>query len=336
MSVRAGPAFAAVRAEFRASCWHHRCLRFGDMGKRMRGSCDRMFSSAAPTTTSSDDIRRLNPGKGGAKDGRFYEVRGRKSRVKLPSVTTVLNIIDKPAILHWNLRLTSAFLADELRREFRSGTLSERCANPKGEAAFDYWLKALLHNATSEGGNVMRQAATLGTRCHDAIDELIHQGAGAMPQVNGEEDAEEAVRNVVGGFIKWRDSTNLDIDPKGDNFVQSTEYGFAGAMDAVARDPSDGSLVAIDFKTTNSVYETAAMQVAAYARAYESMHANEGTFSRGIVVQFSKTEPRFTEHVVSDLDEAFAAFQAALLLWRVNKRGETLYERDPREDRLFR
>ena len=77
---------------------------------------------------------------------------------------------------------------------------------------------------------------------------------------------------------------------------------------------SDGSLAVVDFKTSNGIYDTHILQVAAYAKAYEEM--NGTPVSRALVVRFDKKEPTFEVQELVDIDASFRAFQAALFLWR--------------------
>ena len=66
-------------------------------------------------------------------------------------------------------------------------------------------------------------------------------------------------------FEQWRNDSGIELDPAGDQFVWSDSFEYAGAMDAVGVDQDTGELVAIDFKTSNQVSSTYALQLAAYA-----------------------------------------------------------------------
>ncbi len=55
--------------------------------------------------------------------------------------------------------------------------------------------------------------------------------------------------------------------------VASSRYQYAGALDALATD-SDGRVHIIDFKTSNSVHSSYALQLAAYVHAFAEMYTN--------------------------------------------------------------
>ncbi len=57
-----------------------------------------------------------------------------------------------------------------------------------------------------------------------------------------------------------------------------------------------------------------ALQVAAYARAYEEMTGE--TVDEGWVVRLDKRKPKFEAKRVKDLDECFESFLCSLRLWR--------------------
>lgn len=111
----------------------------------------------------------------------------------------------------------------------------------------------------------------------------------------------------------------------------------AGALDCLGRRESDGKLVVVDFKTTNQLVDSYALQLAAYAHAYMEMHAGgskegtraddaddadvaevaDGTVVGALAVRIDKKTGAVEEKEVADLDLAFHGFKAALLLWRL-------------------
>ncbi len=103
-------------------------------------------------------------------------------------------------------------------------------------------------------GALHQNAADFGTRSHSAIDRII----AGQPQPLSQVDAD--VRPVVEAFNAFLASENLALSPRGDTLVFSSKYGYAGACDAIGWRP-DGSLVALDWKTSNAVYHAHGLQV---------------------------------------------------------------------------
>ena len=102
--------------------------------------------------------------------------------------------------------------------------------------------------------------------------------------------------------------------------VYSPRYGYAGALDALALS-HDGKLMVCDWKTSNAVYDSHIMQVAAYAKAAEEnllaagCPPDQAKVHRACVVRFEKGKPGYEVHEVENIDAAFAAFKAALYLF---------------------
>jgi hypothetical protein len=75
------------------------------------------------------------------------------------------------------------------------------------------------------------------------------------------------------------------------------------------------ALVVMDWKTSNKLYPEYALQIAAYARAYEELFGQK--IDEGLIVKFPKDGTRFEARRVKDLNLAFDAFKSTLLLWNV-------------------
>lgn len=106
--------------------------------------------------------------------------------------------------------------------------------------------------------------------------------------------------------------------------VWSDEYGYAGTMDAVLETINPVTkhriLTAIDWKTSNSMRTEYAMQVAAYAKAYEERTGEK--VMKAQVVRFGRRSDTFEAKYVIDLDRSFDAFCSALHLYHSMSRPQ--------------
>lgn len=232
----------------------------------------------------------------GGPNGRHYRVEGFNEL--FPSVTTVLNIINKPALIPWakNTALAAVQTALMARTELP-------------EAITPDWVNGIIDEARRRPEQVRSEAADFGTEAHILIDHIIQ---GLEPEIPPEMEL------VVNNFSSWRMNADLDIRLT-ETMVYSAKYHYAGAMDAIAY--RNGKLVALDWKTSNGIYPEYALQVAAYAKALEEM--TEEPVTEAWTVRFGKAAPEFEAQRVVDLDNAFIAFRAALYLWRA-MRGNLL------------
>ncbi len=233
----------------------------------------------------------------GAPGGRHYRVEGYDEL--FPSVTTVLGVINKPALVPWARNMALESVETALKK--RSGTQ---------EAITPEWISQVISEARRRPEQVRDQAADFGTQAHVAIDQIVQ---GLEPQIPPEMEL------VVNNFTEWRRDANLDLHLT-ETMVFSDKYRYAGAMDAIAY--RDGSLVALDWKTSNGLYPEYALQVAAYANALAEMTGKPVT--EAWTVRFGKATPEFEARQVIDLEKSFIAFRAALYLWRAIK-GELLH-----------
>ena len=222
-------------------------------------------------------------------EGRHYRVEGYEE--PFPSVTTVLSVISKPALIRWSRDVA----LDSVRAALSNWTSSMTWVTPE-------WIDQIISNARRLPDEKRDQAANFGNKAHELIDEIIQ---GKEPEVPQE------MVPVVSGFEKWRRGAGLQISFT-EKTVYSAKYKYAGTMDAVAHRGS--RLVALDWKTSNGLYPENALQVAAYAKALEEM--SDQQVKEVWVVRFGKSAPIFEARQVLDLEGAFTTFRAALYLWR--------------------
>ena len=221
--------------------------------------------------------------------GRHYRVEGYEDL--FPSVTTVLKVISKPALIRWSRDVALESVRAALSHETGSMTL----VTPD-------WIEQIISDARRRPDEQRDQAADFGSQAHLLIDEIIQGKEPEIPQ---------NMVPVVTGFEKWRQDAGLQITVT-EKMVYSAKYGYAGSMDAVAYRGS--RLVALDWKTSNGLYPENALQVAAYAKALEEMSGEQ--VQEVWVVRFGKSTPEFEARQVLDLETAFTTFRAALYLWK--------------------
>jgi hypothetical protein len=159
-----------------------------------------------------------------------------------PSVTTILGIKDKPALVGWAKRETAACAVrnlDVLERMVRSGG---------SQAAVD-WLKRIPDYARDA-------SADLGSAVHAAAEAIARGQSGPV--------AED-----VGPFVAAYRRDFLDaFGPRFialEAMVCSERYEYGGTADAFAE--IDGEIWLLDYKTGAGVYPDTALQLGGLARA---------------------------------------------------------------------
>ncbi len=155
---------------------------------------------------------------------------------KVPGVTTVIGVLDKPALVAWAAQQTAAFADDNWSRlsEMRS---AERLREME-QARF----------------NTNRVAVVRGNRVHALGDRIAHGETVDVPI-----DLQPYVEPYARMLDQWQMSTVFTEAP-----VAHTAYRYAGTLDLVVESPRFGRSL-LDIKTGKRVYPEVALQLNAYA-----------------------------------------------------------------------
>ena len=209
----------------------------------------------------------------------------------LPSVTSIIGVLDKPALANW--KMDRAALA--------------AVANPKQtDESEEYWLARVRSAAMQEAAT----AADIGSEVHDAIDRCL-----------GGEEYKPGLEVYLAPVKEWLAAEKIEIIER-EVVVASASEGYAGRVDAFFND-REKKFGAIDWKTRKTKptekkiqpYDGQAMQLAAYLAA--RIGAGNLNKVRAINVYISTTEPgRISVYEHADLIGEYKAFLAACHLWR--------------------
>lgn len=203
----------------------------------------------------------------------------------VPGVTSILRVLDKPALMPWAIGVTR-----------------------------DFWLEAVTAGRTdfakihkeswTASKKITKDAANIGKNVH-AYAECHLKG---LPPPDLMTD--QAKRGVE-AFHKWLEAHKVVIKSS-ERLVFSKEHYFAGTCDFVAE--IDGVLSVGDFKTSSGIYPEMRMQTAAYQHALQE--EKDMKFDVRWIVRFDKKTGEFEAKPYYDFDLDFAGFKAALALHR--------------------
>ena len=243
-------------------------------------------------------------------DGATYNCDGKD----YARVSSILSILDKGYGLD---KWKSKTIKDKLRDDYL--TLIESGKRVDIE---------LLADAALAHPNTVRDArGSTGTQIHDALEALLDKDKdhkGFMPRYS----------LLYDNAQQWILESRLEpiaIEAR----LCSHEYEYGGTVDLIAYQEYQGrkQVVIVDFKTGSSVYDTASLQLAAYANAWEEMndekpemwpelayimHVDRDTYK----FKESKHIHRYNQKTKEfEIDNAFAAFKAVrdAYRWRHHK-----------------
>lgn len=178
---------------------------------------------------------------------------------RLWSVTTIIGVLDKPALMHWAAG-TVAQAAVTKRRTWQA------MIEDGDEAAAVAWLKDFYARSRDLKGDAM-SSTERGTLVHAAIEEYTITGI--MPEVD------PYIRPWVESFDRWA-QRNSPVYEAAEVALYNLTYGYAGTCDCFLS--IDGVPLIGDYKTAEemtggkypkptSPYPEVALQLAAYRYA---------------------------------------------------------------------
>lgn len=241
---------------------------------------------------------------------RFYET---PDGNRYPSVTAILGVISKPALVPWAAKMereavirAAADLNDDLplspkmTRIAYLSTLDKRIGKTKAH------IKEL------------EKAANIGSEAHARIEWELKKEL--LQKVGPEPQCGEKSLWAFMAYEDWRKRSNfapLLIEQT----VWSNRYGYAGTMDWFGEIDHEGERIRTvgDFKTGKAIYSEAMLQVAAYSHALIEMGHADAPIA-GCIVRLPKieTDPEFeVRFIPAEQQKAlFKVFLAVLDLWK--------------------
>ncbi|MDO5677492.1 MAG: hypothetical protein Q4G35_08310 [Propionibacteriaceae bacterium] len=174
---------------------------------------------------------------------------------RIPGVTTIIGILDKPALVGWAAKETAAY-ADEHWTELSALRSADR-----------------IERLTKARFATNRRAIVRGNRVH-ALGERLFKGE-EIP----EGDISPELRPWVEGYARFLDEWEFEFIAT-EMPLCSTDYRYGGTADGFAWSPRLGNVL-LDLKTGKGVYGETALQLAAYRYADLGLSAVEKIGPRG-------------------------------------------------------
>lgn len=186
-----------------------------------------------------------------------------------PSVTTVLKVVNKPALVPWAVKMSVEYMQEQL---------------VAGKAYDEMELVEMLAGAKRAHYGVKDKAANMGKIVHDWWEQYIKWklGQAKAPEWPVNPTVAKAVENLV----MWEAEHGVQfLDSEVP--LYSRKYGYVGTMDFPFI--MDGKLYVGDLKTSNAIYFEYYVQTAAYRMAREEEFPQE-KYSGQVIIRVGKTE----------------------------------------------
>jgi len=192
----------------------------------------------------------------------------------VPGVTSILRILDKPALLPWAAGLASKYVQDNLPENATKQQIAEVCEKAKTE-----WR------------SVRDAAGDIGTAVHAFAENLFKGIPQALPE-------NPFVQNGVKALQAWIAENDIKIIDT-ELVVFSKKCFVAGTMDLLAS--VNGKLSQVDLKTGKGIYPDHKFQTGIYKRAWEEEAGEK--IEQNIIVNLNKLNGKPKILTIDNQDE---------------------------------
>jgi hypothetical protein len=173
--------------------------------------------------------------------------------VHTPSVTTILNVLNKPALVEWAVKCAANYVEENLKLLLTGNSFSI-------EQVFK-----VVEQARTAHDRVREEAAEIGTNVHDF---LAAYWKGYVSGVCPPMPEHEKEKNCINAALDWFQEHNLK-PVKVEEAQYSRLHKICGRPDWIGY--VDGTFSVLDYKSTKFLYPEVCLQETAYAM----MHAEE-------------------------------------------------------------
>lgn len=236
----------------------------------------------------------------------FYEIPGHEGTL-LPSVTTILGAVGKPALIQWSAKV---------ERELVIGCAADlyetsKATPPMARMAYIDTLTRFVGKEKA-GERLKAKAGDIGKRLHALVEYQMLKELGKAPPKAPKLDSDLAVP-----WSNWETFRQTHgLKPKlVEQMVYSLGFGYAGTLDLLGE--FEGMPRVMDWKTGKDIYPESFLQASAYRMALIEM-GHAGRDSGAAIVLLPKTEgDEFKVALLSpdECDKHFEVFLAVKELW---------------------
>ena len=221
----------------------------------------------------------------------------KEGRVIVPSVTTILNVLAKPALINWKIdqHLEQAFKHIDLPRDIHYT-----------ESDYIFDIKRLTEQE-------MDKAPSAGSDFHKMMELFLTEKL--PPEFNANSDIFRLCQNVL-EVIEDKTDTTKEYWCSETSFVAD---GYGGQIDLLTRFNDSWTIdyktkqTADKFKPGKMAYDEHSMQLAAYREGLGLPNAR----AANVFICLEDGQIDFHEHKEEELQKGWTMFQHALAIWKL-------------------
>jgi len=214
----------------------------------------------------------------------IYTANGKKAF----GVTSIVGIIDKPALMYWAAKMSAERFKDLIK---------------PGKSYGEVELATMYDEIKGAHRRPSGRAKATGTIVHEAIEAIINALiAGDAPP---ERPVDDVVNKCIDSFASWVKNHEVKF-LQAERKVYSQKYNYAGTLDVLAE--VDGNLTVADIKTSAAVYPEYHFQNVAYLKAVEEEDGSE--IKDALILRVDKDGGELEVVKTEDVEACFDVFKA--------------------------
>lgn len=208
----------------------------------------------------------------------------------ITGVTTILKVINKPALIGWSANQAVDYIQDKLPTWLQVSPINTE------------EIEKIFNEARKAHTMKKKKAGDIGTKVHKHIENHIK---GEPVEIKNKKE-----QKMFDKFVEWTTENKVKF-LQAERQVYSEKHFFAGTYDLLCE--IDGKTWLGDIKTSSNIYPEMFLQTAAYQICEEEM--NDIKIDGTIVLNISKTGKLQEKRSISNKQNK-EAFLAALTLYR--------------------
>jgi len=228
------------------------------------------------------------------------------------NVTTILNVLNKPAIAEWACRMCCDYIEENLRRLIAGNSFSEA------------EVFKIVEMGRSAHDRAREEAAGIGTSAHDWLRD--HWRAIIRKTDSPLMLEEEKPKKCIGAaldFFKEHKMVPVAVEEP----LYSLTYNICGRPDWIGY--VDDEFAIVDYKSTKKLWPECPIQMCIYAKLYEEMKGNLPKVRWGLRMDKETGEFDGRRYLPEEFD---ADWDTSLAIYKIYDRFKTL-RRVPKKEK---
>ncbi|MEW6481723.1 MAG: hypothetical protein AB1397_01775 [bacterium] len=186
---------------------------------------------------------------------------------RLPSSTTILSLLNKPALLNWAIKTTVNYIGKHLA-DIQNRLTEEEAIR-------------ILEEAKQEAERIKIEAGNIGSEVHKWVESYIKE---LLKKNKTIPNIPSNIEKPIQAFLSWKKQYQfkpLQSEQSVYWYSHKRKIGYAGTLDIIGIIKNKKYI--IDIKTSSNIYPEMKLQVASYKSAYNQMQYPKKVRGGGIL-----------------------------------------------------